>query len=134
MVNDEQVELRREGDCLLVSVPAAMPEKLKGYIEARGLGLVQVPHVDTPVPLAWIVDMADRSEIERLPAAQSVEYLGLATPLLKLDPFSLSATALAGVARAALRSSITIASDGASAFDAAGAAAVVVFMSGALTS
>ena len=45
---------------------------------------------------------------------------------------SFSATAFAGVARAALRSSMTMASDGAPGFVAA--AEVVVFMSEALTS
>lgn len=93
LISDEQVELHRDGERLLIGVPEAMPEGLKGYIEARGLGLVQVPHVDTPQQLAWIVDMADRAEIDRLPAAESAEYLGLKTPLLKLDPFSLSAAA-----------------------------------------
>lgn len=93
LISDEQVELHRDGDRLLIAVPAAMPEKIKGYIEARGLGLVQVPHVDESVPLVWVVDMVNRSEIERLPPAQTAEYLGLAIPLLKLDPFALSATA-----------------------------------------
>lgn len=85
--------MHRDGERLLIGAPKVMPERLKGYIEARGLGLVQVPHVDTSQQLAWIVDMADRAEIDRLPAAQSAEYLGVNTPLLKLDPFSLSTAA-----------------------------------------
>jgi serine kinase of HPr protein (carbohydrate metabolism regulator) len=93
LISDEQVELHRDGERLLIGVPEVMPERLKGYIEARGLGLAQVPHVDVPQLLAWVVDMTDRAQIDRLPAAQSAEYLGLKAPLLKLDPFSLSATA-----------------------------------------
>lgn len=93
LISDEQVELHRDGDRLLVGVPAVMPPDLKGVIEARGVGLVSVPHVDRLVPLAWVVDMADAAAIERLPAAEAAEYLGVTAPLLKLDPFAVSATA-----------------------------------------
>jgi serine kinase of HPr protein (carbohydrate metabolism regulator) len=93
LISDEQVELHREGDRLLIGCPAVMPSELKGVIEARGVGLVAVPHVDRFVPLTWVVEMADAAEIERMPAAETAEYLGIAAPLLKLDPFAVSATA-----------------------------------------
>ncbi|WP_374654929.1 HPr kinase/phosphorylase [Dongia sp.] len=93
LVSDEQVELHRADTQLMVTAPAAMPASLKGLIEARGLGLVPVPYVGEPMPLAWVVDMADKREIERLPAAEMAAYLDLEVPLLKLDPSSPSATA-----------------------------------------
>jgi len=93
LISDEQVELHREGERLLVGIPAAMPAELRGVIEARGVGLVAVPHVDRFMPLAWVIDMAGAAEIERMPAAETAEYLGVAAPLLKLDPFAVSATA-----------------------------------------
>jgi len=93
LISDEQVELHREGERLLVGIPAAMPAELRGVIEARGVGLVAVPHVDRFMPLAWVIDMASAAEIERMPAAETAEYLGVAAPLLKLDPFAVSATA-----------------------------------------
>lgn len=93
LISDEQVELHREGDRLLIGVPNVMPAELRGVIEARGLGLVSVPHVDRLLPLAWVIDMADAAEIERMPAAESAEFMGIAAPLLKLDPFAVSATA-----------------------------------------
>lgn len=93
LISDEQVELHREGDRLLIGVPAVMPAALRGVIEARGVGLVSVPHVDRFMPLAWVIDMAGTADIDRLPAAQTAEFLGIAAPLLKLDPFAVSATA-----------------------------------------
>jgi len=93
LISDEQVDLHRDGDRLMVGAPAAMPPDLKGVIEARGVGLVSVPHVDCLMPLAWIIDMADAAAIERMPAAETAEYLGIAAPLLRLDPFAVSATA-----------------------------------------
>ncbi|MBI2254546.1 MAG: serine/threonine protein kinase [Proteobacteria bacterium] len=93
LISDEQVELHREGDRLLVGVPAIMPTGLKGVIEARGVGLIAVPYVDRFIPLAWVIDMAGAAEIERMPAAETAEYLGVTAPLLKLDPFAVSATA-----------------------------------------
>jgi serine kinase of HPr protein (carbohydrate metabolism regulator) len=93
LISDEQVELCREGDRLLIGAPAAMPSELRGVIEARGVGLIAVPHVDRFMPLAWVIDMAAATNIERMPAAETAEYLGIKAPLLKLDPFAVSATA-----------------------------------------
>nr|WP_298685729.1 HPr kinase/phosphatase C-terminal domain-containing protein [uncultured Dongia sp.] len=93
LVSDEQVELHRHGEHLFVTAPEMMPENLKGRIEARGLGLVPVAHVAEARPLAWVIDMAAADQIDRLPVALSTDYLGVTVPLLKLDPFALSATA-----------------------------------------
>ncbi len=93
LISDEQVELRCDAGRLLVGMPGLMPAALKGMIEARGLGLVSVPHVDEFVPLAWVIDMARAVDIERMPTADRAEYLGICVPLLKLDPFTVSATA-----------------------------------------
>ena len=93
LVNDEQVELHRHGDRLTVAAPALMPTTLKGYIEARGLGLVPVPHVEGETELVWVVDMAASGSIERLPPAQSVDLLGVSVPLMRIDPAAPSATA-----------------------------------------
>lgn len=93
LISDEQVELRRDAGRLLVGMPAVMPPALKGVIEVRGLGLIGVPHVDEFVPLAWVIDMARAVDIERMPKAETAEYLGVWVPCLKLDPFTVSATA-----------------------------------------
>ena len=93
LISDEQVELQRRDGRLFVTVPELMPAELRGRIEARGLGLVPVPHVADARPLAWVIDMVSPAEIERLPAALTTKYLGIDVALLKLDPFAVSATA-----------------------------------------
>lgn len=93
LISDEQVELQRHGEKLFASVPHLMPADLVGRIEARGLGIVQVPHAPEPLPLAWVVDMAPVAEIERLPMAAMAVYLGVGVPAFSLDPASPSASA-----------------------------------------
>lgn len=93
LISDEQVELLRHDGHVFVSAPSIIPSNLRGRIEARGLGLVPVPHVTDAKRLAWVIDMAAADSIDRLPAALEAHYLGVAIPLLKLDPLALSATA-----------------------------------------
>ncbi|MBL8710864.1 MAG: HPr kinase/phosphatase C-terminal domain-containing protein [Rhodospirillaceae bacterium] len=92
LISDEQVELERRDRRLFATVPQGMPGDLVGRIEARGIGIVPVPHVPTPLPLSWVIDLRPRQEIERLPAARDVDYLGISVPALVLDPFAASAT------------------------------------------
>lgn len=93
LVSDEQVELQRRGHRIFAAAPRQMPAELRGRIEARGLGIVPVPHALEPQPLAWVVDMMPAAQIERLPAAAEASYLGIGIPLLLLDPGMASATA-----------------------------------------
>ncbi len=80
LVADDQTELRRDGDCIRLSAPAA----LRGRIELRGLGLLRVAPV-SGVPLVLVVDQ-DRPEPVRLPPRHHMELLGLRLPLLKTCP------------------------------------------------
>lgn len=93
LISDEQVELRRAGDGLLVGVPSAMPPHLVGRLEARGLGILPLPHEARALPLRWIADLMPQSEIERMPAAEQAAYLGVAIPVVRIDPAAASATA-----------------------------------------
>ena len=93
LISDEQVELERRGAALYAMVPSCMPEHLLGHLEARGLGIVPVPHVASAFPLCWVVDMAPMHEIDRLPVAEQVDFLGVLVPSMKLDPSTASATA-----------------------------------------
>lgn len=80
LVADDQTELRRDGDCIRLSAPAA----LRGRIELRGLGLLRVAPV-TGVPLALVIDL-DSAESARLPMRHYTELMGLRLPLLKSCP------------------------------------------------
>jgi serine kinase of HPr protein (carbohydrate metabolism regulator) len=90
LVADDQVAVRRAGDRLL----AAAPPPLAGKLEIRGLGIVDVaPQPEAALRLA--VRLTPAAEIERLPdlARARMEILGIAIPLVLIDPASASAPA-----------------------------------------
>jgi len=93
LIADEQVEIARRGSWVTLGALASLPPSLKGRIEARGLGLVPVPYVAEAQLLGWVVDLVAAEAVERMPKAQSVDYLGIKVPLLCLYPFHPSVTA-----------------------------------------
>jgi serine kinase of HPr protein (carbohydrate metabolism regulator) len=93
LISDEQVELQRAGDALLAGRPSAMPAHLVGRLEARGLGIVPLPHATRPLPLRWIADLMPQGEIERMPIEEQAAYLGVCVPVVRIDPAAPSATA-----------------------------------------
>jgi serine kinase of HPr protein (carbohydrate metabolism regulator) len=88
LVADDQTRVFPEGDGVMASVPAA----IAGLIECRGVGLVRLDY-RSPVRLALVIDLVPSEQVERLPMPASVDYFGLAVPLLRLDPFTPSAAA-----------------------------------------
>ncbi len=97
LVADDQSELSRDGDAILVRSPAA----IAGLIEVRGVGIL--PVASLPVArLALIVDLVAAQHIERLPEPGSETILGVALPLIALAPFEASAPAKLRLALTAL--------------------------------
>lgn len=88
LVADDQSELYREGDRVIVRAPAS----IAGLIEVRGIGIVRLDAL-AEAPVALIVDLVPSEEIERLPARHSETILGLALPLIRMPPFDASAAA-----------------------------------------
>jgi len=88
LVADDQTELRRLGDALIMTAPAI----LAGQIEVRGIGILRVPSVNS-APLRLVVDLVAPKAIERLPEPESIELLGRSVPLLRLAPFEASTPA-----------------------------------------
>ena len=88
LVADDQVELRRAGELVIVRAPAA----IAGLIEVRGIGIVQVEPL-AEAALAMCVDLVSLAEVERLPEIRSEDVLGLAVPAIALSPFEVSAAA-----------------------------------------
>jgi serine kinase of HPr protein (carbohydrate metabolism regulator) len=90
LVADDQVAVRRAGDRLMASAP--LP--LAGKLEIRGLGIVDVaPQAEAALRLA--VRLTPAAGIERLPdlTRARMEILGIAIPLVLIDPTSASAPA-----------------------------------------
>lgn len=89
LVADDQVELWRDGQILRVRAPTS----IRGLLEVRGLGIVAFPPVaSAEVRLVVALGAADR--VDRLPdPGESLTYLGLSVPLLRLAPFEASSPA-----------------------------------------
>jgi HPr kinase/phosphorylase len=79
------------GASLLADLPAAVDARFRGRIEVRGIGILTLPCAGA-TPLAMVAELSP-GEVDRLPAAREAVYLGIALPLVVLDPFQASATA-----------------------------------------
>lgn len=87
LVADDQVLLSRRGG----SLAARPPPGIRGLIEVRGLGIRTLPVV-APAEVALVVDLdVAAAPLERLPEPATVELLGIALPLLRLDAREASA-------------------------------------------
>lgn len=76
LVADDQVRLVRRAEVLVASAPTA----LAGLIEARGIGILRVPHA-LEVPVALAVDLDD-APAARMPQIRTITYLGVEVELI----------------------------------------------------
>ena len=83
LIADDLVEIRRDGQRLTIDLPAAVDPKFRGDIEWRGTGIEKHPYFG-PAPLVLVVDLQAK---EGDSTQQNAEFLGLARPLIVLDPF-----------------------------------------------
>jgi len=92
LVSDDRTIIRKEGERLLASAPGT----IKGKLEIRGVGIVEVESMDN-VPVAMVVEL--RSDIERFPD-DGLErlILGTAIPLISVDATTASAPSKVAVA------------------------------------
>ena len=88
LVADDQSELCRCGDALIVRAPAT----IAGLIEVRGIGIFRLDAL-AEAPVTLIADLVPAEKVERLPARRSETILGVAVPLIALAPFEASAAA-----------------------------------------
>lgn len=100
LVADDQSELRRDGDRILVRAPPS----IAGLIEVRGVGIVRMAAIPV-APLALIVDLVAAESLERLPVFHTETVLGIALPVMALAPFESSAAAKLRLALRALTGS-----------------------------
>jgi len=83
LVSDDQTLLVRVADKLHARAPATM----KGRIEVRGLGIVELPFVDD-VPLALVIRLG--GEVMRMPDRRIRRLAGIETREIALDAFHAS--------------------------------------------
>src|SRR6266581_9597866 len=79
LVADDQSELFRRGDTLIVRAPAT----IAGLLEVRGIGIVRLDAL-AEAPVALIVDLVPAETLERLPVRRTETILGLTLPLIAL--------------------------------------------------
>lgn len=87
LVSDDRTIVRREGDRLIASAPAA----IAGKLEVRGIGIVEMETAGE-LPVALIVELA--GTVERLPDdGRERTFLGSSIPLVIIDAMTASAPA-----------------------------------------
>jgi len=82
LVADDRVHIHSENHQLIASAP----EKLRGLIEARGIGILTLPYAPN-APLMLAVKLVLREQVERMPLPQFFSCLDLQLPLLSLHAF-----------------------------------------------
>ena len=85
LVSDDRTIVRKEGSRLIASAP----ETIRGKLEVRGVGIVEMEH-QRDVPIALVVELT--SDIQRLPdEGRERLILGAAIPLINVDAMTASA-------------------------------------------
>ena len=96
LVADDRVHLTRKSGRLV----ARAPESIRGRIEVRGIGIVDVKSVED-AELVLVVDLVPAGQIERLPDGDATaRLLGVEVPLVRLSPWEASAPIKLAVALA----------------------------------
>ena len=88
LVADDQSELARVGDDIVVRAPRA----IAGLIEVRGIGIIRVPPL-MQARLTLVADLTPPEAIERVPTPRLERILGVELPLIAVAPFEASAPA-----------------------------------------
>ncbi len=88
LIADDQSELSRRGDRVIVRAPAT----LAGLIEVRGIGIVRLDAL-AEAPVGLVVDLVAAEKVERMPGRRAETILGLVLPLIEMAPFDASAAA-----------------------------------------
>ncbi|HXG99457.1 MAG TPA: HPr kinase/phosphatase C-terminal domain-containing protein [Sphingomicrobium sp.] len=92
LVSDDQTIVKKVGKRLIASAPPT----IRGKLEIRGVGIVEMEHVDD-VPVALVVELT--SEIQRLPDdSRERPVLGVGVPLISVDAATASAASKVALA------------------------------------
>ena len=85
LVSDDRTIIRKQGNKLI----ATAPDTIKGKLEVRGIGIIDVDQVQE-VPLALVIELT--TEIERMPDdSRERMFLGVGVPLISVDAMTASA-------------------------------------------
>ena len=92
LVSDDRTIVRKEGNRLIASAPPT----IKGKLEIRGVGIVEMESV-SDIPVAMVVELT--SDIQRLPDDDRERLiLGTSIPLINVDAMTASAPSKVAIA------------------------------------
>ncbi len=92
LVSDDRTIVRKDGERLIASAP----DRIKGKLEIRGVGIVDMPTA-SDIPVALVVELT--SDIQRLPDdSRERLILGLKVPLISVDAMTASAASKVALA------------------------------------
>ena len=92
LVSDDRTIVRKEGAKVIASAPGT----IKGKLEIRGIGIVEMDTV-SDMPVALVVELA--SDMQRLPDDDRERIiLGIGIPLISVDAMTASAPSKVAVA------------------------------------
>ncbi|WP_309601621.1 aldolase [Sphingomonas sp.] len=84
LVSDDQTLISKADGKPIASAPGT----IRGKIEVRGIGIVEVDHADRAAVCLWVTLT---NEVKRLPEGESHIILGVAVPEISLDAMTASA-------------------------------------------
>lgn len=69
LVSDDQVVV----DTAYSTVTLSAPQRLLGLLEVRGIGIMRLPAVSSPVPLDIVINHREQHLLERMPRPQCID-------------------------------------------------------------
>ncbi|MBT5494467.1 MAG: hypothetical protein HOK54_01870 [Alphaproteobacteria bacterium] len=88
LVADDQVKLTEAAG----SLAASAPETLRGKIEVRGCGILDIPYAEN-VSIRLVIDLVLRRDVPRMPEPAHCDIAGRTLPLYRLHAFDASCSA-----------------------------------------
>jgi HPr kinase/phosphorylase len=89
LVADDYTEVEQDGGGSLV---ATAPPAIRGLLEVRGLGVIEVGACPS-ARLVAVIDLVPLTDVDRMPEPQQVQILATGLPCFRLFAFEVSAAA-----------------------------------------
>lgn len=81
LISDDQVLLEEFDGVLTATAPYA----IKGLLEVRGIGIIKVQTIVSPVRVDMVIAHASSSAMDRIPEPEVIELAGLVLPMHRVD-------------------------------------------------
>ena len=86
LVADDRVNIKKIGE----KIYGYAPDEIKGKLEVRNVGITELNTKEKEEICLCVELVSDRKELERLPEAEYIDFLGVSVTKIKLYPFDCS--------------------------------------------